>query len=88
MIMVQKELQAWRSWTMNLNVSEVVFYCLVVPIGIIHTTVAAAAFHFAIKCHCFQVQERKEAIEGLLCLSMLMVSGQWFMFMLLNCISD
>ena len=66
------ELQAWRSWT----IPTVVFYCLVVPIGIIHTTVAAAAFHFAIKCHCFQVQERKEeiAIEGLLCLSMLMVS--------------
>ena len=74
---------------MNLNVSEVVFYCLVVPIGIIHTTVAAAAFHFAMKCHCFQGEEggRYDAIELLLFVSVY-AEGQRFMFMLLNCISD
>lgn len=73
---------------MNLNVSEVVFYCLVVPIGIIHTTVAAAAFHFAMKCHCFQGEEGMMRLCDRIALFVsVYAEGQWFMFMLLllNC---
>jgi hypothetical protein len=45
-----KELQG-RSWTIHFNMSQVVFYCLIVPIGILDTMAAAAAFHFAMKRH-------------------------------------